>query len=427
MKVFLVVIVGLAALISTGCDRLGAGKPALRLANWGGAGDDSDFQKTVRSLYTKFEEENPGIDLQIEGTPDAQEYRHKMLLSFIAKSEPDVITVDASSAADFIDNGILQDLEPFIAKDPSFSLDPFFPNVVDITRREKGLYAIPVGFTPMVMYYNKRLFDKAGVAYPKDGWTFQDFLDKAKKLTKGDQYGYAFTNWMPGWVMWLWNNGGDVLDPKGEHSKGYFDSPQSIEAIEFIASLVKDHKVSPSLSQTAATGVDYFANARAAMTISGHWSLVTYNEAPKGPDGKPLIELKDLGIVSLPTNVGKSSTVMYEAGVAIGKHSRDPEAAWKFIKFFTSFENAKRYNNSGIEISARKDVARANATTNLKKDFLKIVETARGPWGAQVPGYTLVEKVGQSMMDSILQNNVPVKVAVEKAVQEIDQELAKQP
>lgn len=399
----------------------------VRLSNWGGAGDDSKFAKQVQGIYAQFEQEHPGVDLQIEGTPNAQDYRHKILLSFIAKSEPDVIVVDASSQADFIENGVLRDLTPYVNRDDAFELDAFFPNVVDIGRKGDRLYTVPIGFTPMVMYYNKRLFDEAGVPYPRPGWDYADFLDKAKRLTRREQYGFVFTNWMPGWVLWLWNNGADVLDPTGSKATGYFDSPKSIQAVRFASDLVKLHKVSPSLSQTAASGVDFFANGQAAMTISGHWSLVGYGEAPKGPDGRPLITLDDLGVVELPSNLPRSVTVMYEAGLGIGKHAKNPEMAWEYIKFFTRQDVAKNYNSSGIEISARKDVARANATTRLRQAFLPIVPSARPPWGAKVEGYTLVEKIGQSMMDSILQNDVPVEQAVRQAAREIDQELASLP
>ena len=108
----------------------------------------------------------------------------------------------------------------------------------------------------MVLYCNAKLFREAGVPLPAGKWSFAEFLDKAKALTKGDQFGFEFTNWMPGWVMFLWNNGGDVLDPEGAKTKGFLTSGPSVEAVQFLADLVSVHKVAPNLSQAAATGVD---------------------------------------------------------------------------------------------------------------------------------------------------------------------------
>jgi multiple sugar transport system substrate-binding protein len=397
---------------------------SLRVSNWSGAGDDSEFERTVQGIYEEFERRNPGVDVRVEGIPDG--YVSKVILSFVAGTEPDVMLLDASSAAIFIDNGVLADLTPLIEADPDFNLDDYFKNVVDIARRGESLYAIPNDFTPMVMYYNKRLFDKAGVPYPKPGWTFDEFRATAKALTiPGEQYGFSFANWMPGWIMWLWNNGGDAIDPAGPRASGVLDSQQNIETLEFLRDVVKVDGSAPSLGEAASMGVDLFANGQAAMTVSGHWALIGYANAPKGSDGKPAITWSDLGVVEMPSQTGKSVTVMYESGYAIGKNSKHKQLAWEFIKFFTSYEVQRKYNASGIAVCARKDVAEERGTDPLEAQFLPIISSARPPHGASVEGYEIVEKVGKNALDSILNNDVPVKVALERAAKRIDQEFAK--
>ena len=145
-----------------GCQPEGTtGKTVLRVSNWGGAGDDSEYEKLVQEFYKEFERENPDVDLRIEGIPG--EYVPKMMLNFVAGTEPDVMTVDASSAAIFVNNGVLADLTPIAQNDPEFKITDYFPNVVDVGRRDGKVYMIPGDFTPMVVYYNKRLFDAAGV------------------------------------------------------------------------------------------------------------------------------------------------------------------------------------------------------------------------------------------------------------------------
>jgi multiple sugar transport system substrate-binding protein len=402
-----------------------SGKIVLRVSNWGGAGDDSEYDQLVQRFYDEFERENPDIDLRIEGIPG--EYVPKMMLNFVAGTEPDVMTVDASSAAIFINNGVLADLTPIAEKDPTFKLSDYFPNVLDIGRRDGKLYTIPGDFTPMVMYYNRRLFDEAGVPYPKPGWTFDDFLRTAKALTKPDkdQYGFVFSNWMPGWVMWLWNNDGQALSPDGKRASGFLDSARNVETVSYLRDLINVHKVSPSLSAIAAQGVDPFANGQAAMTVSGHWAMVSYRNAPKDKDGKPKIDWRDLGVVEMPTRVGRSHTVMYEAGYGITRRSKHKEAAWKFIKMWTGYRLQSKYNASGIAVCARKDVATERATDPVEKEFLRIVPTARPPAGAQVEGYEIVEKYGQNALDAILKNGKDVATALGEAAKRIDTEFAK--
>lgn len=408
--------VGLCVLVS-GCSAPSA-THVLRVANWGGAGDDSEFSRTVHSLIREFESQNPGIEVQIEGTPGSQEYVSKMLLSFIAGSEPDIMTLDASSAAVFINNGVLKDLTPLMTSDSSFKKEDYFPNVLDIARRGDSYYAVPIDFTPMVMYYNKRLFDEAGVPYPRPGWSFDDFREKAKRLTQGKTYGFTFSNWMPGWLMWLWNQNGDVLDPTGKRAKGCFDSDESVRAVDFIKKVLLDDKSAPNLSQAASMGVDMFATGQAAMEVSGHWAMVGYGISKD-------LKLEDVGVVELPTNLGKSATVMYEAGYAIGKNCKKADLAWKFIKFMTSHDAELKLCHSGIAVSARKDVCAERAVDEHEKAFLAIIPSARAPWGSKVEGYDFVESTGQKMMDNVLKSGMPVDRALREACSAIDEELSR--
>ncbi len=396
-----------------------SGKVVIRISNWGGVQADNEYERTITKLYEQFEKENPDIDVVVERV--AGEYVPKMLLSFVAGAEPDIMTLDASSAGVFLDNGVLRDLSPLIQQDKSFSVDDYFPNVVDIGRRGKGLYAIPIDFTPMVVYYNKKMFRDAGVPYPKPGWTWDDFRATAKALTKGDeQYGFAFSNWMPGWIMWIWNNGGDALSPDGKMASGFLDSPQNVETVSFLRDLINVDQSSPTLSQTAALGVDLFAQAKAAMTVSGHWSVVGY----KASDTK--VEVEDLGVVEMPRRkLDKSVTVIYEAGLAMSKNCKYPEQAWRLIKYLTSHGYQKAYNSTGIAICARKDVAAEHGKGELEEAFLRIVPSGRVPWGAKVEGYDYVETVGVQMMDSVLKQGRDPQEALTLAAKKIDKDFAR--
>lgn len=421
-----------AILLLSGCGpATPQGTIVLRVGNWGGAKEGNDFDKKVEKIYRDFEKENPGVILKEENIPE--DYVAKISLAYIAKAEPDVLMLDASSSALFINSEMITDLMPLIAADKTFSLDDFYPNVVGIGRRGDKLFAIPQDFTPMVVYYNKKLFDKAGVPYPKSDWNFDQFRETARKLTvKGDhpgdqakQYGFAFTNWTAGWVMWIWNNGADNLSPDGKHAVGYLNSPKSVEAVAFLRDMVSEG-IAPSISQTTALGVDPFANGQAGMAISGHWSMVGYKAAPKGPDGKPKIAWEDLGVVALPHNIPAPQTVMYESGFAIGAHCKHRDLAWKFIKYMTSHRIQSVYQSSGIAVCARKDVAEERAkTSTLESQFIPIIPSARPPYGSRVEGYDFVEDRMQKAMDSIIQSGREPQEALTKAAHEVEREWLK--
>lgn len=416
----------LLLLILAGCKPAdSADRIVLHVGNWGGAKEGNEYDKTVDQIYRDFEKQNPGIEVKEESIPD--EYVAKVSLAFIAKSEPDVLMLDASSSALFINSGIVTDLSPYIAADKSFDLNAYYPNVVDIARRGKALYAIPQDFTPMVVYYNRKLFDQAGVPYPRADWDFETFRKVAKKLTipgaspndPPKQYGFAFTNWCAGWVMWLWNNGANHVAPDGTHVTGFLNSPKAVEAVDFLRKLIVEDKSAPSLSQSAAMGVDLFANGQAAMVVMGHWAMVPYKASTK-------IKWEDLGVVALPHNIPQSQTVMYESGYAIGAHSKHKEAAWKFIKYMTSHDVQAKYQASGIAVCGRKDVAEERAKQSpLEAQFIPIIPSARPPYGSRIEGYDFVEEQMQKAMDSILQNGRQTQAALDKAAQRIDREFLK--
>ena len=415
----IVCLVALCGYLLVGCSGDG-GKIVLRVADWGGAGDDSRQAQIERSIYAEFEREHPNVEIQREGTPGSDDYVQKMLLCFVAHSEPDVIRLDASSAAVFIDNGVLKDLTPFVDSTPGFRLSDYYSNTVDVARRGSAVSAIPVDFTPLVMYYNRRLFDRDHVPYPKPGWTWDDFLRTAKRLTHGDQYGFTFDNWMPGWLPLAWNDGADVFDTN-RRAEGTADGPKMVEAVTFLRDLVDKYRVAPSLSHQAAEGAQPFENATAAMQISGHWDLTALASAPK-------IDLDEIGVVPLPVahRGAKPVTVIYESGWSIGKSCRHADLAWEFIRYFTSRETQRRLQTTGIGVCARKDVSAERASTDREREFLRIIPSGRLPWGSKVEGYSYVESEGQKMMDAVLKDGRDPYEALHGFAQDVDRELGRQ-
>lgn len=419
-------VVGLLFLLA-GCGPAEDGdKVVLRVANWGGAKEGNEFDKLVEQIYRDFEKENPGVVIREESTPGSGDYVAKMALAYVADAQPDIMMLDLSSAAIFIEGGVVSDLTPFIEKDPDFNPNDFFPNVFNAARRGDKVYAIPQDFTPMVVYLNKRLFEKAGVAIPNGNWNFEEFREVARKLTiAGDrpnqgpkQYGFAFANWAPGWVMWLWNNGADHFSIEKSQATGYLNSPESVQAVTFLRDLVQEG-LAPSLSQTASMGVDLFAEGRAAMTVSGHWSMISYKSA-KG------VKWEDLVVLPMPHNTPTSQSVMYQSGYSITTQSPKKELAWKFIKYMTSYKVQSLYQSSGIAVCARKDVAEERAKAlDVSRAFLAIVPTCRPPYGAQVEGYAYVEEQMQKAMDSVLRNTSTPEEALGQAARRIDREFSK--
>lgn len=408
-----------------GCDdQPRAEQVVLRVANWGGVQVDSKFMRLERDIREGFEHRHPGVRIQFEQIPGEGQYASKLLMMHVTGSVPDVVWVDASSAAVFIDNGVLRDLTPYVRQDPDFDLDGYFESVLNAYRRKDQLYAIPLDFTPMMLFYNRRLFDAAAVPYPQPGWTWQDFLSAAKQLTIVEhdaasprQFGFLFENWAPKWIMWLWTNGGDVLDPTGTRATGHLDSPQSVAAVQFLVDLMGKYRVAPDPRQTAAAGRDPFRAGQVAMVLTGHWMMIEYRA-----DGI------DYAAVSLPSNTGRRETVAYASGLGVMTRARRPDLAWEYIKYMTSTDVQIRRVAPGLAISGNKAAAEYHAGEPVEDAFIAEVRYARPPWGATVERYPFIEDLLREMMDDILHSDgkLPVEQALRETARLIDSALESQ-
>jgi len=407
---FVVLVIG----APTACrDDTPGGGIVLRVSDWGSPAVESAFMTVERELQEGFERRHPGVRVRKEQIPGPGQYAPKLCMMHVAGSAPDVMHLDASSAAIFIDNGVLLDLAPLMKNDPTFDRSHYFENVLDITRRGDAFYSVPLDFTPMMMYYNRKLFDRAGVPYPKDGWSWDDFLAACKATTivpagarQPTQYGYNFENVMPFWMPWLWTNGGDVLDPTGTRASGFFDGPASVEAMRFLTELMVTHHVAPTLAERAALGGDAFLNGKAAMDLKGHWMLIDYRARGL-----------DVGAVSLPSRTGRPVTVIYATGLAISRHTRHRELAWEYVKYMTSAAVQIRRVASGLAISGNRQAAAhyaADPANDVERAFLKAVDYARPPWGSRVENYPYCESLGEEMMEDILYGATSVEEAVRR-------------
>lgn len=392
-----------AALLA-GCGREGRGDAAsasgaerapivLRVANWSGPANDSGFLALERAHREQFERAHPGVRVELEQIPGLGQFESKALLMIASGNPPDVIQLDCSSAAVFIDNGALLDLTPFIARDSTFDEAGFFENVLALTRRGDAQFAVPLDFTPMVLVYNRRLFHERGVNEPRDGWSWSEFRAAAEQLSfqrpdGARQYGVNFVNWTPFWVTWLWNNAGALVSDDGRSAR--IDSPAAIAALEFLADLARC-KLMPTPTGAATAGVDLFRAGRAAMHVTGHWELIEYR-----------LDQLDIGVVGLPSNLPQRQTVVYASSMAVTRAARHPELAWEFVKFQTSAEVQRARVATGVAISANRAAAAYYANDPLEQAFLRETPFARAPSGALVARYGVCEELGREMMEDIL-------------------------
>ncbi len=400
---------------------------------------DQAYQKFIAD----FEAAHPGVTVNALETPP--EFDTQLLVDLAAGTAPDIWNQDASTLARLVDSGYVLDMNECVALVPELNLDRFFPSVLAIHQREEGgpIYGLPNDFTPMVIYYNTKAFERAGVEPPTAGWTWEEFRETAQKLTldaNGNnatspdfdsenvvQWGFRVRRFAFEWLYRVWQNGSDVISPDGTTASGYLDSPESIEAITWLRDMVTEAKAAPpptTLDQMIQQlgFLDRFLKGDFAMFDRGHWELVGLRANANFEEGV-------FKVIGQPQNKARA-TVLYESGFVIRADIPEEKklAACQFVEAATNRGYQDTKVLTGIAISGNEEAAAAaieqSADPEIEQAFFDEVEFGRAPYGSVYSNWPTIEGLLDSMMERILAGGeVEAEVAV--AVEEINRELSK--
>lgn len=403
----LVLMLMLVATAFTGC---GEKQTVLRFATW----DSEDTLEVQKAIAKRFEALNPGIKVQVEGYGDG--YDQKIAAGFGAKNAPDVMymwdfpTYQAS----------LEPLNSYMENDAEFTAltEDLYPGILNYSTLGENVLGMPVGYTSHVIYYNKKLFDQAGVPYPTDDWTWDDLREKAKAISAlgDDIYGFAFaTSPDPyDFEQYYWSFGTSYLSEDGTQMEGYFNSPEAVAMMQQFADMVKDGSALAAQDSVSKS----FRGGNVAMQESGIWPLERHIES---------IGAENLGVVQLPkaTATEAAASVMNSSAICIAKDSKQKDLAWKFVKFYTSPEAVEM--RAKIDLPVLKSVSEKLNYTNdaFYKPFYQMLATAEDHKPAFLlnPNYSkLSEKmlfaIEKVFVDTLNGEPVDVKAVLDQAVAE---------
>ncbi|HJZ47438.1 MAG TPA: sugar ABC transporter substrate-binding protein [Roseiflexaceae bacterium] len=280
--------------------------------------DDAASAAASMAQIQAYTREHPEVQITAKPLPAADYARQ--LLDSIDSSAPDLFVSADSLAPALINRKAALDLQGLLGSQSALKPADFAPAALAAWQRGASLYALPADAVPQVLFYNQDLFDAAGVAAPSAGWTWDDWLDKAKQLTvrSGKQitrYGTALSTW----AGMVWGNGGELLNESGTQT--LLTSPEAIAGVQFAADMVNVHRVAPAPKDAGGPDpVELFKNQQVAM-LPGASSLA----------GR-LLEAKlpfKWAIAPLPTGKVAVSPISV-SGLAISARSPNAPAALDF-------------------------------------------------------------------------------------------------
>jgi multiple sugar transport system substrate-binding protein len=295
---------------------------------------DANQQPAMEQLIADFNEQYPNITITSQVTP-YNNYFTKLQTQGSSKTLPDVFWMNGPNFPLYADAGLLQPV--YDDFDPSN-----YPDALNELYSYDGTqFGAPKDFDTVAVYYNKALFDQAGVEHPSDDWDWDEFHEKAKAISDAlsDEGVYGAVAGLTGGQEMYYNTilqaGGSIISEDGATS-GY-DDPKSIEGLQFVADLIADGSM-PTLAQMSDTPQDqWFVNGKAAMFWSGTWSNAQLLDSPV---------VDDIEVAPLPAGE-QQATVIHGLANVVAKDSPHLEAALAFQKFLASEEAAKTQAEMG--------------------------------------------------------------------------------
>ncbi len=346
MKKIVFSLVMVAVLLLSACGGKTSGKSELSFMMWG---DPAELD-VWNQIVADFQAANPNITVKVE-VSDWDSYWTKLKTLLAAKTPPDMFAIDAPLYLDYQSKGVLLNLQPYLDKNPGM-LDGLYPQTLQAYKTPDGYFGLPRDFQTIVLFYNKSMFDKAGLAYPNADWTWDDLRAAAKKLTligsdgKTTQYGFSFDMYdmEPGWSEALWSYGGDILN--ADHTKTLIGDPAARTAWQLLYDMTFVDKSVPDSTASGQYGGDTFLAGVSAMTPLGHWVVPGYADAKLNFDAAPM-----------PKGPAGRFTSVNSAGFVIAKGSKNPTQAFEFLKFVLSKDGQTRLAELGFACPVLKSIA----------------------------------------------------------------------
>ncbi len=292
--------------------------------------EDADWQRFTTDFIAKFEAEHPDIKVQYEPT-SYDECMTKIKTTIATGTAPDLFWCDAF--LELVQKDVFEPLDDYVKK-YNIDLSIYDQSLIDMCTYNGHLYAL-CGWSGMTaIYYNKAIFDQAGVPYPEEGWTWEDVSRIAPLLTSGEGadkvYALNFNlDWMGAIETLCWGNGARLFNEETYEVDGYMNSDKMVDALTWYTSFVKNG-YAPSVTTLNAVGGsadELFKNGKLAMYY-GFFGFISSLEANEGFD------MNNLGVVCLP--VGEAGmkppvNTMFTSAMCIPKDSQYKEEAFQFL------------------------------------------------------------------------------------------------
>ena len=319
-----------------------------------------------------------------------------MLAQFAARKPPDVFYLDSNVAPDWIKQGVLEDLTPWIQR-YKFRTQPFYPRLLSAFQQDGKTYGFPKDWSPLGMQTNNAMLQAAGVQAPTTWATLRTAAQALR--TKNAVPGGRPICLNPGWdrlLAFVYQNNGAFLS--ADKKKAVVDSAANREAVNFYVGLIKDGLAGTPPQLGVGWCGEALGKEKAAIIFEGNWVIPTMtNDFPSVRyTNNPMIRNKTQGNLAF--------TVSY----SIAKDSKNKAAAWTLLTYLTGKEGMATWVSKGLALPSRSDVKPVAG----RNAFLQAAPNAR-PWQF-APGFSKVMTVAGNELTAVIEGKQSVDAMLKK-------------
>lgn len=306
---------------------------------------DENWATTIGEAITQWEADYcPGAEVDLQVQPWA-DYWTQLSTNAAGGELPDVFNMSQDRFFFYASNDVLLDLQPYL-DEAGVDTSVWGSGMIDPYRwgEEQNLYAVPVNWDTVAVYYNRDLFDAAGVEYPTADWTWDDFAASAEALTdaEADVYGAAvYSEYQAGYPNWIASTGTTPV-VEADRSACTLQEEGSVRALNFLRGLY-DAGYMPSISTiggaSADNSFDFWLAGRVAMVAGGSWKLPTaFEQATFNWD-----------VVQLPRDpeTDRTRSILHSVGYVASANTDAPDLAANLILFLGSDEGQQYFAEAG--------------------------------------------------------------------------------
>ena len=402
---------------SAGCGGSSSSNGVVNVTVWHGYEDIEG--KAMTSAAARFNATHPKIHVTVQNYGNADYALQKVLTAIRGGAYPDIAYLYGSWAANIARSPTAVDLSSRI-KEPGVNWNDFWPAERQAVQVGDKVIGMPALVDNLALVYNKKLFDQAGIPYPTANWTWDDFRSAAQKLTdpSAKQFGWAYVADGSEDTVWrfdalLWQAGGDILN--SDNTKAEFNSPAGVQAATLLQQMATvDHSV--YLDNGNGNYANLFNSGKIAMLFTGPWDLSSFPDVDYGVQVLP-------GLTNHQTISGPDQWVLFDNG------SERTQAAWTFLKWFTSPQQAMIWSTQTGDLPIRASQTQLPGYDAYVKKYPGVsvfVQNEANALKARpvIANYNEVSQaMGQAIQAVLLGKGQP-QDELDQAAQQVDQTLA---